>query len=185
MQAAWGGGFIISGATHFLGSGGPTIKRCGLTARYSTSGGLTAWRRGLTVGIWLGRQTLRCFLLPPFLLQQGHGLDLVEKLIPPLLLILFSHLRKPVIEASAFGCKTGGVPSWLPILGIHNFVGLLFSAVHRDILHGCINLINSDDRSINLACTNSDDIVGSSPFNLPLKNRLLLIDSLHALLTRG
>jgi hypothetical protein len=54
-----------------------------------------------------------------------------------------------------------------------------------------MNLIINDDRSIelsaelHLACTNSDDIISSSSFNLALEHRLLLIDWLNALLTGG
>jgi hypothetical protein len=78
--------------------------------------------------------------------------------------------------------KTGRTPSWLQILGIHNLVGHLFSAVWYDILHDCVSPIINDDRSVklftelHLVGTDLDDIIGSSPFNLALEHDLLFID---------
>jgi hypothetical protein len=73
----------------------------------------------------------------------------------------------------------------------HTLVGLLFFVVRCDILHDCVGLIINDDQSIkfftelHLACTDLDEIISSSPFNLTLEHNLFFIDWLDALLTEG
>jgi hypothetical protein len=87
--------------------------------------------------------------------------------------------------------KPGRTPPWLQIFGIHNLVSLLFSVVWCNIFHPCVGLIINDDRSIEffiklyLACTNLDDIAGSSPFNFALERGFSFTGWLNFLLTGG
>jgi hypothetical protein len=77
------------------------------------------------------------------------------------------------------------------MLEIHSLVGLHICTVWCDILHDGVGLIINDDRSVklfielHLACTNLDDIIGSSPFNVALEHGVLFIDWFNFLLTRG
>jgi hypothetical protein len=79
----------------------------------------------------------------------------------------------------------------LQVLGINNLVGLLFSTVWCGIFHDRVNLIINDNWSIklfaelHLACTDLDDIISSSSFNLALEHDLFFIDWLDFLLTGG
>jgi hypothetical protein len=79
----------------------------------------------------------------------------------------------------------------LQIFEINNLVSLLFSTVWCSIFHDRMNLIINDDRStkvlaeLYLACTDLDDFIDSSSFNLALEHRLFFIDWLNFLLTRG